>query len=97
MRTFLIVLCSLNGTLMAGIKRRGVTRRVCVARMREMRKGCKIIIHKAEQNIELINLDLRMWENTIKVDMREVQVIMSSLLALMKQRLVAGPLASLKT
>jgi hypothetical protein len=39
----------------------------------------------------------RMWEDTIKVDMREVHVIMSSLLALMKQRLVAGPLATINT
>jgi hypothetical protein len=60
-------------------------------------KACKIIIYKAEQMTELRSLDLSMWENTIKVDMREVHVIMSSLLALMKQRLVTSPLASLKT
>jgi len=62
-----------------------------------MRKACKIIIYKAEQKIELISLDVSMWEDTIKVDMIEVHVIMSSLLALMKQRLVAGPLAAYKT
>lgn len=58
-----------------------------MARVREMRKTCKIIIYKPEQKIELISLDVSMWEDTIKVDMREVHVIMSSLLALMKQRL----------
>jgi len=67
-----------------------------VARVREMRKACKIIVYKPEQKIELINLDVSMWEDTIKVDMREVHVIIWSLLALMKQRLVAVPLATLR-
>jgi len=57
------------------IKRRGFTRRACVVCVREMRKTCKIIIYKPEQKIELISLDVSVWEDTIKVDMTEVYVI----------------------
>jgi hypothetical protein len=96
LRTFFRIILFSERYVNGSIKRRGVTRRACVACGREMRKTCNIMIYKPEQKIKLISLDISMWEDTIKVDMRDVHVIILSLLALTKQRLVAGPLATLR-